>query len=392
MDKIGRFIYSGSKDCADLLFLSGFLAEDPFLWFSVGGENYIIVSAMELERARKQCRKGVTPLTADQAARKWKLGDAKMKLSNILAAVARTENVWKWQTNAECPLGLVEKISNTRLVANGRNNSRTGGRFRISTVDCLCPERKCKSKAEAAAVRKTEQAAEMGLARAVKLLREATIGNDGFLKLNGEPLTAEMLRGEINAEIARHNATASGTICAAGLLGADPHQVGTGKIPANAPIVFDIFPRDDDTGYFGDLSRTVVKGKASDIVKKAFTAVYDAQRKAIEMLKPGVKCKDVHKKAADVMESYGFKTDLKAEKPYGFIHSLGHGVGLEIHEKPNLSPRANETNLLAEGHVVTVEPGLYYPEWGGIRIEDTLYITEDGYDDLASADVFLEIE
>ena len=95
MDKIGRFIYSGSKDCADLLFLSGFLAEDPFLWFSVGDENYIIVSAMELERARKQCRKGVTPLTADQAARKWKLGDAKKKLSNILAAVARAENVWK---------------------------------------------------------------------------------------------------------------------------------------------------------------------------------------------------------------------------------------------------------------------------------------------------------
>ncbi|MBQ7651796.1 MAG: M24 family metallopeptidase, partial [Victivallales bacterium] len=103
-----------------------------------------------------------------------------------------------------------------------------------------------------------------------------------------------------------------------------------------------------------------------------------------------VPCKDVHLKAADVMESYGFKTDLKAAKPYGFIHSLGHGVGLEIHEKPNLSPRSNDN--LKSGHIVTVEPGLYYPEWGGIRIEDTLYITEDGYDDLATAEVFLEIE
>ena len=101
MDKIGRFIYAGSKGCADLLFLSGFLAEDPFLWFSIGDENYIIVSPMELERARKQCRKGVTPMTAAQAARKWKLGDAKVKISNILAAVARAENAWKWQTNAD---------------------------------------------------------------------------------------------------------------------------------------------------------------------------------------------------------------------------------------------------------------------------------------------------
>ena len=344
---------------------------------------------MEIERARKQCHKNVTPMTATQAATRWNLCKAKLSISNILAAVARDTKTWKWQTNAECPYGLIEKIYNTRLAVNNRH-STTSERLRVSTADIFCPERAIKSKEEAEAVRKSEQAAEMGLARAIQLLREASIGNDGFLKLSGEPLTAEMLRGEINAEIARHNATASGTICAAGQLGADPHQVGTGPIPANAPIVFDIFPRDDDTGYFGDLSRTVLKGKASDIVKKAFTAVYDAQRKAIDMLKPNVPCMDVHQKAAEVMESYGFKTDLKAAKPYGFIHSLGHGVGLEIHEKPHLSSRSKD--ILAEGHVVTVEPGLYYPEWGGIRIEDTLYVTEDGYDDLATAEVFLEIE
>ena len=390
MEEFGRFIYAGSKDCADLLSLSGFLAEDPFLWFSVHGHSYILVSAMEIERARKQCRKDVTPMTAAQAAQKWNLGKAKLSISNILAAVARDTKTWKWQTNSECPYSLIEKVYKTRLSVHNNGHNTTGEKIRVSTADIFCPERAIKNKKEAEAVRKSEQVAEMGLARAIQLLREATIENDGFLKLGGEPLTAEMLRGEINAEIARHNGTASGTICAAGLLGADPHQVGTGPIPANAPIVFDIFPRDDDNGYFGDLSRTVVKGKASEIVKKAFTAVYDAQRRAIEMLKPDVPCKDVHQKAADVMESYGFKTDLKAEKPYGFIHSLGHGVGLEIHEKPHLSIRSKD--ILGPGYVVTVEPGLYYPEWGGIRIEDTLYVTEDGYDDLATAEVFLEIE
>ncbi len=389
MDNIGRFIYAGSKNCADLLRLSGFMAEDPFLWFSVHGKSYIIVSAMELERARKQCCKGVTPMTTEQAAQKWELGEVKKTYVNLIAAIARKENTWKWQVNPECPYLLIERLQKTRLDSNDRLHTKTGKKLKVSIIDTFCM-REVKFRDEAEAIRKSEQVAEMGLARAIQLLREATIGKDGFLKLNGEPLTAEMLRGEINAEIARHNATASGTICAPGVQGADPHQVGTGKIPANAPIVFDIFPRDDDTGYFGDLSRTVVKGKASDIVRKAFTAVYDAQRRAIEMLKPDVPCKDVHQKAAEVMESYGFKTDLKAEKPYGFIHSLGHGVGLEIHEKPHLSIRSKD--ILGPGYVVTVEPGLYYPEWGGIRIEDTLFITEDGYDDLASADVFLEIE
>ena len=390
MKDYGKFIYAGSKDCADLLYLTGFLAEDPFLWFSIGDENYIIVSPMELERARKQCRKDVTPLTALQAMEKWELGDAKKTQANLLAAIARKEKVWKWIVPHDCPYGVIDKLHKTRLDSHDRTHTLSGRKFDFSIENSFCPLRAFKTRVEAEAVRKSEQAAEMGLARAIQLLREATIGNDGFLRLNGETLTAEMLRGEINAEIARHNATASGTICAAGLLGADPHQVGTGPIPANAPIVFDIFPRDDDTGYFGDLSRTVVKGKAPKIVRKAFTAVYDAQRKAIEMLKPGVPCKTLHQKAADVMESYGFKTDLKAAKPYGFIHSLGHGVGLEIHEKPNLSPRSNDN--LKSGHIVTVEPGLYYPEWGGIRIEDTLYVTEDGYDDLASAEVFLELE
>ncbi|MBQ7652436.1 MAG: hypothetical protein IJS15_15870, partial [Victivallales bacterium] len=277
MEKTCRFIYAGSKDCADLLYLTGFLAEDPFLWFSIDDDNFIIVSPMELERARKQCRKYVTPMTAAQAATRWNLGKAKLSISNILAAVARDMKTWKWQTNSECPYGLIEKIYKTRLAVNNNVHSTTGEKLSVFSTDKFCPERAIKSKEEAEAVRKSEQAAEMGLARAIQLLREATIGNDGFLKLNGEPLTAEMLRGEINAEIARHNATASGTICVPGIQGADPHQVGIGPIPANAPIVFDIFPRDDDTGFFGDLSRTVLKGKASDIVKKAFTAVYDAQ-------------------------------------------------------------------------------------------------------------------
>lgn len=391
MSNSGKFIWAGSKDCADMLYLTGFLAEDPFLWFSVAGQDYIIVSVMELERARKQCRQGLTVLTFEQAAKRWCLGKAKKTMSNLLAAIARKEKTWHWDVNTACPLEFVEKLFATRLSCNYRNEVYcSGDLFSIATTNELCPQRIRKTSVEANAIRHSMRIAEAGLARGIEMLSNSSIGNDGFLWLDGTQLTAEMLRGEINAEIARLNGTACGTICAPGLQSADPHQVGTGPVPANAPIVFDIFPRDDDSGYFGDLSRTVLKGKASAIVRKAFDAVYDAQRTAIDMLKPGISGKDVHLKAAAVMESYGFKTDLTAEKPCGFVHSLGHGVGLEIHEKPNLSPRRFAT--LEAGHVVTVEPGLYYPEWGGVRIEDTLLVTEDGHDDLATAEVFLEIE
>lgn len=350
----------------------------------------MIVNSMELERARKQCKPGIEVYTPDQAAKTWKLGKAKCSYSNLVAAIARHEKCWNWIVNNDIPYFFVDKLWNTRLSAQSRRIATTGEALCIIPNDNFTPERELKSPAEIEHVRQSERIAEAGLYRGLQLLREAKVDKKGCLKWNGEPLTAEMLQGEVNAEIARNNGSATGTITAPGMQGADPHLTGSGPIHAGEPIVFDIFPRADATGYFGDLTRTVVKGKAPEIVKKAFTAVYDAQRKAIDMLKPGVVAKDVHNKASEVMASYGFKTDHKAAKPYGFIHSLGHGVGLEIHEKPSLS-RAS-TTILQPGHVVTVEPGLYYPEWGGIRIEDTIAITEKGFDDLAVAKVFLEIE
>lgn len=390
MTQTGRLLFGASENSADMLYLTGFSAPDPFLWLEVNGRQIIIINSMEQERARKQCRQGIEVYTPAQAAKAWGLGKAKCSYSNLVAAIARKEKCWNWVVNNDIPYFFVDKLWNTKLSVQSSRFANTGEALCIIPNDNFAPERERKSAEEIEHIRQSERIAEAGLYRGLQLIREAKVDAKGCLKWNGEVLTAEMLQGEVNAEIARNNGSATGTITAPGVQGADPHLTGSGPVRAGEPIVFDIFPRSDATGYFGDLTRTVVKGKAPEIVKKAFTAVYDAQRKAIEMLKPDVAAKDVHNKASEVMASYGFKTDNKAAKPYGFIHSLGHGVGLEIHEKPSLS--AGSATILQPGHIVTVEPGLYYPEWGGIRIEDTLAITEEGFDDLAVAKVFLEIE
>ena len=158
---------------------------------------------------------------------------------------------------------------------------------------------------------------------------------------------------------------------------------------AGEPIVLDIFPRVEATGYFGDLTRTVVRGPATEMVRRAFAAVEAAQEAARRTVRAGVPARDIHQAAAAALAAAGFSTDLTADPPVGFIHGLGHGLGLEVHE----APRCNRTAVkpLLAGHVITLEPGLYDPAWGGIRLEDVVAVTETGCDTLTAAPIFLEI-
>lgn len=385
----GQLIYASSERCADLLYLTGFLAEDPFLWYRVGDSEYIIVSDLELGRAMKQCRKHIRAISQSQALQRFRLKRPHFNPEIGIPAIARYYGIYHWEVPEGFPYSLVLASQASRLRIPEKVGT-IGERISFTCrKDEFCPERAIKSPEEIESLRRAEQIAEKGLARGISLLAEASIGKNGILMLNGKTLTSEILHSEVNAELVRHGGFSSSTIIAPGKQAADPHQTGHGPIHAGQPIVFDIFPR-AASGYFGDLSRTVLKGKAPDIVKKAFDAVYGAQRRVIDALRPGMTGIEAHKMAADYMESCGFKTDFSGTLPIGFFHGLGHGVGLEIHESPSLNTRNNLP--LVAGNVVTVEPGLYYPEWGGIRIEDLVAITENGIENLATADVFLEIE
>jgi len=170
-------------------------------------------------------------------------------------------------------------------------------------------------------------------------------------------------------------------IVAGGDQGADPHERGHGPLRAGETIILDIFPRHKQSGYWGDLTRTVIKGKPAAAQRKLYQAVKQAQEGALQQVRAGVTGAEIHDGVCRTFEALGFKTGERNGIHQGFIHSTGHGVGLEIHEAPSISPAGGP---LEAGQVITIEPGLYYPGLGAVRIEDTGVVTETGIQLLAS--------
>lgn len=371
-----RLIYAISENCADLLYATGFLAPDAFLYFEIPGTRGVCMNALEIGRARKQVKPGVTVLSDQEFRARFGL-DPEIRLTTaaVIEGLSRRAGIIAWQVPEEFPLGLARKLENAGLT--------------VEPQPALFPQRAVKTPAEVELIRAAVRLAETGLARALEILRQAQIQPDGGLNWDGAVLTAETLRGEITAQISRHGGIAAHTIAAPGIQGADPHHQGAGPIRAGEPIILDIFPRAEATGYFGDLTRTVVKGHAPAVVRQAFAAVRQAQLAAIATVKAGVIANVPHLAALKVLDEAGFLTDAKAEPPCGFFHGLGHGLGLEIHEGPRVNAKAE--NALVAGNVITIEPGVYYAAWGGIRIEDVVVVTDTGCDNLTTAPVELEI-
>jgi Xaa-Pro aminopeptidase len=188
------------------------------------------------------------------------------------------------------------------------------------------------------------------------------------------------LRTEIDVELLKLGCAAEGTITAGGAQAADPHERGHGPLKTGESIILDIFPVDKTSRYYSDMTRTFVKGEPGEELQKMYDAVLESQEAALAMIRAGVNGRDVHKKVSDILHEAGYETLVHDQKPgeplqRGFIHGTGHGVGLEIHEAPRVSIADEE---LISGDVVTIEPGLYYPEIGGVRIEDLVVVTEDG--------------
>jgi Xaa-Pro aminopeptidase len=182
---------------------------------------------------------------------------------------------------------------------------------------------------------------------------------------------------------------ASHTIVAGGRQGCDPHEQGHGPLRAQEPIIIDVFPRSQKTGYFGDITRTVVRGRASEAVRRLYDTVARGQEMAFEKIHCEAHGSDIHEAIQSFFESEGYKTGRKNGHMQGFFHGTGHGVGMEIHEAPRIS--LNSEDVLKPGHVVTVEPGLYYPELGGVRLEDVVTVTPNGARNLTKFEKVLEV-
>jgi Xaa-Pro aminopeptidase len=248
--------------------------------------------------------------------------------------------------------------------------------------------RAVKSEAEIDEIQAAQRANESAMEAAQTLIADATIDDDQLVH-DGEVLTSKRVKAVIERELLDHGYALDETIVAGGAQGADPHNRGSGPLPAHTPIVIDVFPRSRATRYHADMTRTFVRGTASEEVRERFELTREALEAALAAIEPGVTGEAVHNAVCDVYENAGHPT-LRSDQSTetGFFHSTGHGVGLEIHEGPRVGPGGAE---LEPGHVVTIEPGLYNPEPGGMRLEDLVVVRKDGYENLTEYPYTLEL-
>ncbi len=373
-----RLIVGDSEHNADMLYAVGVMVPDPFVWMRTNSETLVVVSGMEVNRVRATVPSEVTVLSRRDAAKRCGLDpSANPPLTRLLPHLLSQVGCIRCRVPKDFPVYLADALRSPNVEV---------------TVDTpFFPQRASKTHFEIEAVRDAVELAEAGLQHALNILEQSEIRADRRLTWSGDTsavLTAEVLQGEINAQIARLGGAAGHTITACGVQGADPHLAGTGPLTAGEPIVIDIFPRMNRTGYHGDLTRTVVKGTATERVRAAFRAVYQAQADAINAAGPGIPVRDVHRAAAAAIKNAGFDTDATCSPPHGFIHGTGHGLGLQVHEDPRVS---DTDGTLEKGHVITIEPGIYQPEWGGVRLEDVIAVTKDGAVNLTTAKKVLEI-
>ena len=368
-------MYADSETDANILYGTNFSCPDPFIFLrTAAGKRHLVMSDLEIDRAKKQSSAHKVHSLSDYMARaKEKFGRTPGPVET-LTTILKDFGIRSVSVPESFPVG----------VADGLRKNKIG----VSAIkDPFYPERIYKKPSEIRAMKKAFRATEKGMQAAIDALKASRI-RDGFLIYKGEKLTAETLRTIINTTVLAEGYVPSGTIVAPGKQGCDPHDRGSGIIRAHEPIILDVFPRSELTGYFADMTRTVVRGKASPIVRRMFAAVRDGQKLGLKLIKHGVKARLVHGSIMKLFEERGFHTGVKNGRMQGFFHTTGHALGLEIHEPPRI---AINNITLEKGMVLTVEPGLYYYPHGGIRIEDTVLVTRTGIENLTRFPKFLEI-
>jgi Xaa-Pro aminopeptidase len=370
--------YADGYKFPDVYHVTRFLAPDPIIALEQDGEVVIVANSLEEGRARKESRArevfNIDQFGAKELAGK---GITREELdAEVIKRLLESRGLLRVAVAPYFPLGMAERLR--------------GLGVEVVIDRGISERRRTKRPDEIAALEATQRATEDAWARGVDALKRSTVRKDGTLELDGKPFTAEGLRAVVEARLLELGCVSEGAIIAPGTQAADPHMIGSGPLRAGEAIVMDIFPQSKTTRYWADMTRTVSKGEPPAEIAKLYEITRRAQDAGIKALRPGITGREVHELVEDVIFEAGYDTlrpgqqrSKNAGAPRGFIHGTGHGVGLEIHELPNLG-RAG-TSPLAPGDVVTVEPGIYLPELGGVRLEDMLVITETGSRNLTRA-------
>lgn len=368
-------IIADTERDANMLYATGMFVPDPFIFLRIRGRNHVVMNDLEVDRARKEAR-DCRVLSLSDYQRKLQRAGQKTSLAHVTKQILLEKGVRSVAVPGNFPLGLAMELQQLRI----KLTPRAGTFFE---------EREIKTAAEVRKISAALTMAEVGMSEGIQALRSSRIGKDRRLIYRGAPLTSEKLRSIIDTAILQTCGLASHTIVAGGKQGCDPHESGHGPLCANEPIILDIFPRSQKTGYFGDITRTVVKGRPTEAVRRLYDTVLAGQMIAFRKVRAGTPTNEVHEAVHSFFLDRGYRTGKRNGRMEGFFHGTGHGLGLDIHEAPRIG--ANSTGVLKAGHVVTVEPGLYYPEIGGVRIEDVALVTERTARNLTRFEKILEI-
>jgi len=346
-------IYASSRD-TDMRYLTHFTTSDPFVFFKKPGEpGVIIVSQMETGRASREAT--ATVMTRTQAGLPEILKtetDPYRATAKMIAGQAGK----KILVPPNFPIALADAISEyCTIVVDG------------GTVQSM---RAKKSKTELLLMNNVQKVTEKAMDRAISLIRRSSV-KKGILHIDHKPLTSEYVKFAMHSLLLEHGCGAVDTIVSCGEDTAIPHMSGTGPLKSDEPIVIDLFPVEEKSGYYADMTRTVVKGEPSMDIQEMYDALREAKQLGISRVKAGVSGADIHLAVVDFFKERGYETDTR-----GFVHNLGHGVGLQVHEMPTVGPAGK---ALESGNVITIEPGLYYPGIGGVRLEDIGVVTSKGF-------------
>jgi Xaa-Pro aminopeptidase len=350
---------------------------DPFLYLETNGRRVVVTNALEDDRIA-EAAPDLERLLADE-----------LGLDELIAKGLQREVVYR-----EVFARAVDRVGIQAAVVPPEFPLALADRLREAGVE-LTPDdaefetrRRRKSAAEMEGIRRATEAGLAGLAECARALREASIDGDQ-LRSDGELLTSEIVRARVREVCARAGAPAPDDIIVAPMRPGDAvgHESGSGPLPAHAPICIDLWPQDEESGCWSDMTRTFVRGDVSDAIAQLHTLVLDAHERACAAVRPGVPGVEIYGVACDVFEAAGHPTQ-RTKAPgetlrHGFYFGLGHGVGLEVHEAPALGRTGREP--LIAGDVIAVEPGTVDPKDGGMRVEDLLVVTEDGYENLTAS-------
>jgi Xaa-Pro aminopeptidase len=344
---------------------------DPFLYVEKDGRKHVVITDFEWPRIQEA---GLdVELISPFAIGLDELMDAGKTFGEIQLEIALRGVTQVGVTNATVPHTFPLELADL-LRANGVELKPDRGFFN--------DRRRVKNATEVEGIRRAQRAAEAGMDAARDLFRRAQPSN-GSLLVDGEPLTSERVKLAIQTAFTAHGCTADEFIVSHGAQSAIGHDMGSGEIKAGEPIVIDLWPRDGETACFADMTRSFCIGEIPDELREYHRVAKESLDASFAAVKAGVKGSEVNAVSCEPFHAAGYKTLLNKEPgevvETGYFHSLGHGVGLEVHEQPNLS-RIGEA--LVAGDVVTIEPGMYRRGWGGCRLEDLLLVTENGAENL----------